>query len=375
MTSVLPRDVSLADLLPASAAAPIGAVVAPPRHGTIARFDYWRCRCPACRDVFRYDRIARRAAGEKLHTVKVVGLRRRVNALRALGLSLEALSELTFLSVARLDMLSRGRVNQVRPEYAAEFHRFYESLVDMLQFTPTPEEAVRQAEINRWFPPEAWNDDTIDDRDAAPYAWFADEFDRVVVDRTIEFIRRNPIVGHRQKIRTPALWGGLSKPDRREIIRRLLNAGMTINRIGLNLGSRPLSVQTFMFGRGGFLTAGLWERTNRNARRELVRQAFTTEVAMPPSVFAAKVGQSEAELRAWLDSTWSWPTNTGRETPTTPPGCGEPERPACQDPQCFQWRRCRRCRAVLSPSEPERPACGDPRCFRWHRCGICRVAS
>lgn len=94
-----------------------------------------------------------------------VGAQRRIRALVAMGYSVQALSELTGLSVPKLSTLPS---DQVVP---SEVWSVINDVYDQISMTPGPDEQVRNAAREQgWATPLAWDDDEIDDPRARPHS-------------------------------------------------------------------------------------------------------------------------------------------------------------------------------------------------------------
>lgn len=97
------------------------------------------------------------------------GLRRRLQALGAIGYSCIYIAKRIKTADARLHLIANGKQSTVRYVLARRIIAVYDELSD----TPAPKgrsrtRVVRNAEANNWAGPVAWDDDTIDDPQAAP---------------------------------------------------------------------------------------------------------------------------------------------------------------------------------------------------------------
>ncbi len=125
----------------------------------------------------------RRDAAAKLLAVRVevadgalvdgTGVRRRLQALVAIGWSQTRLAGLLGVTVPNLSKVIHGE-GQIRKSTVAAVHRIYEQC---WRAAPVPVSRFEQAGITRatgvaaqygWVPPMAWDDDTIDDPFATP---------------------------------------------------------------------------------------------------------------------------------------------------------------------------------------------------------------
>lgn len=141
------------------------------RHGTYAGYAAG-CRQQCCRDgAARYQRgLELDHLRGKPRTVLIIGSRRRIEALQALGWSAEALSLRLGYSRAWLHATLHanrgGRISRRNAEKIA-------NLYDDLSMTLPPETHCtgRQRDLarrNGYAPPLSWDDDTIDDPTAKP---------------------------------------------------------------------------------------------------------------------------------------------------------------------------------------------------------------
>ncbi|MER6492640.1 hypothetical protein [Streptomyces griseorubiginosus] len=101
--------------------------------------------------------------------VDATGLRRRLQALRAIGWSAQILAAKAGSAEARIQRICAGEQPTVRQVLAEKILKLYAELSQ----TPAPAgrsatRAKNHAIANGWAPPVAWDDDTIDDPAAQP---------------------------------------------------------------------------------------------------------------------------------------------------------------------------------------------------------------
>lgn len=115
-------------------------------------------------------------APEGRSKVRAVGTMRRLQALRALGYSLNDLSSRVGITGQGVSWISAGRTEWVHAEIAHRVATAY----DALSLTPPPartgyergaaDRARRHAAARGWLPPLCWDDDDLDDPDVHPDA-------------------------------------------------------------------------------------------------------------------------------------------------------------------------------------------------------------
>lgn len=196
-----------------------------PRHGTYAGYSAG-CLQPCCRRAFsRYRKRLRHdwARGVR-RTVDPTGFRRRVDALRRLGWPLSELA--TRIGTTKSTLSQSMRVtNHVTLDRHMAMMDLYRELSDR----PGPNTRTRlRAERLGYPPPIAWDDDTIDDPQARPYAEAErdpDYFDPALVERILRGDWRLK---------------GARRADRIEVMRRHTAAGGSDNGLaeltGWNVG-------------------------------------------------------------------------------------------------------------------------------------------
>jgi hypothetical protein len=163
------------------------------RHGTNAGY-VAGCRQTCCKDAAaRYERgISWDHMNGRYRKVPIIGARRRVEALQALGWALEDLSRHMGMSRAWLHVTINA--NKSGLIYRRNHDRIA-ALYDELSMTLPPESRciVRQRNAARrkgLYPPLAWDDGSIDDPAARPRRGSSrparkSDVDPVVVDRLI----------------------------------------------------------------------------------------------------------------------------------------------------------------------------------------------
>lgn len=144
-------------------------------HGTVAAYRDDGCGCTPCRDAhsanmrrYRKQRVHRRWAKESIWLPSHVGVRRRLEALMALGWSLPTLAAKLGYSYAALEKL-RTREGKVLRTIAQPIFDLYDELCMTVPEGPYALRSRRQAARKGWAPPLAWDDDDIDDPAARPH--------------------------------------------------------------------------------------------------------------------------------------------------------------------------------------------------------------
>lgn len=174
-------------------------------HGTPEGYSMCGCKCLACRVAYDARARERRAgipATPRESFVPTIGTARRLEALHALGWTLPQLEAASGIRVSHLHSLRTKRKHErIYPGTAERIARLYDAL-SMTRPQPwdwTNDRMRRHAERNGWHPPIAWDDDTIDDPDAQPYAGAPVELDEIAVERYVagtlkhrEFQRYSP---------------------------------------------------------------------------------------------------------------------------------------------------------------------------------------
>jgi transcriptional regulator with XRE-family HTH domain len=179
--------------------------------------------CEACRRAHReaHARWKKRSYLEGVLVLDATGTRRRLQALAAIGWSYPELAARCHVARSTLaKWTTRATVYTATARTVADL---YEQLHD------TPGSSVkssRRAAAAGWPPPIAWDDDTIDDPTAVPFAGEAVDIDEVVVQRALA---GRPVT--------------LSRPERVEAVRRLTAAGRSAADIAAVLGVDDRTVQ------------------------------------------------------------------------------------------------------------------------------------
>lgn len=200
-----------------------------PRHGSLEGYNRGRCRAVCCRLVYSRWRKRRDhdAANGRPRIVDATGTRRRLQALYAAGWTWRAIT-------ARYGTTEGTARNHARgPTCTATTARkvaaLYTELADLEPAAGTPAElrarnaARRRAREAGWVPPIAWDDDTLDDPTAKPYAGERVTVDWVTVERLL--------AGHQERA---------NRAERLEVARRWQRSGGSLRdldtRYGWNLG-------------------------------------------------------------------------------------------------------------------------------------------
>lgn len=134
------------------------------RHGDMSAYSCYMCRCPDAREAWRLYRKRLREGRVQPAHVDSTGTARRLQALAAIGWSLDALTPHLGCSVGALQSRRMARWPTVTRASAERVARVY----DELSMTAGPSSRTRDvAARNGWVPPLAWDDD-IDDPAATP---------------------------------------------------------------------------------------------------------------------------------------------------------------------------------------------------------------
>lgn len=147
-------------------------------------------------------------AGPAQRLSDATGSRRRLQALQAIGWTVREVSDATGHNEPMLVQIT-GRKRRVAPATVASIAAVY----DRLHLTPAPDStpalrARRRALRRCWFPPLAWDVETIDSPDAAPCLLPPVE----PVDADLELLVQHVIAGHPVEATSDAL---------REVVRRM----------------------------------------------------------------------------------------------------------------------------------------------------------
>jgi transcriptional regulator with XRE-family HTH domain len=134
-------------------------------HGTMTAYTRYRCRCPdALADKRMYVKLGE-AGIRQPRLVNGAGTRRRLRALAAIGWTYADIAARMGKETAAVQRIARDEHPRVREVTAAAVKCVYADL----SMTPGRSENVRRYAARKgWAPPLAWDDDTIDDPDAAP---------------------------------------------------------------------------------------------------------------------------------------------------------------------------------------------------------------
>jgi hypothetical protein len=198
------------------------------RHGSIAGYKCYGCRCDKCKIASaRYEKRRKWLVHQGLTpTLPARGFHRRVHALMAIGWTQLDIAQA--LGIAQGNLSAKMRLNDtVRRATHEAMCDVYERLCMSPQSGVANRRTARIAAKNGWAPPLAWDDI---DRDAKPvgkvrHGGFKDSIDEAMIDRVLRG-------GERPR--------KLTKAEAREVYRRALANGMTTYEIqtvyGLNLG-------------------------------------------------------------------------------------------------------------------------------------------
>lgn len=198
-----------------------------PRHGTVAGYNRIPCRELCCRAAYtrwRKHWTHDRNNGQT-RKVDATGIRRRIQALMALGWSIQSMADTAgtthrvVQTALRSQSITRAKADRITAMY------------DRLSMRLPPERtgterqsaarARNRAHADGWPPPLAWDDETIDDPNSRPYRHQRRPeggnaelrtVDRVVVERAL----------NGQRVRA-------TPPERAEIARRWARTGRSLN--------------------------------------------------------------------------------------------------------------------------------------------------
>lgn len=199
-----------------------------PRCGSEAGYQvHYKAGTPACRPCLdghakslRDYRAQLYLAGGQL-MVDATGTRRRLQALSCLGWTFETVAD--DFGVSRTSVQQWAANPRVYRRTAARIARFYALHSDTAG--PSPRAAAR-ARTAGWVPPIAWDDDSIDDPAAQPYAGESASLDEVAVHRAMRG-------DHRVK---------LTRPERLQAVRLLTERGYSSAEIADLLGKHQRAI-------------------------------------------------------------------------------------------------------------------------------------
>lgn len=194
------------------------------RHGDASAYACYKCRCPDAREAWRLYRKRTREGRIQPAHVDSIGTARRLQALAAIGWSLDELTMYLGWPKGSVQNRRTARWPTVTRATADRVARVY----DELSMTPGPSSRARDLAVRRgWSPPLAWNDDEIDDPAAKP-AVGTRRWTCAPNETVIAAVLAGDVDARRQ----------LKGPDRQELVRRLhaqgLNDVQIIERTGLS---------------------------------------------------------------------------------------------------------------------------------------------
>ncbi len=157
-------------------------------HGTRGAYQKDGCRCFPCR-IASSDADARADYRDVGVFVPRVGTIRRLEALHAVGWSESDIARRLGVSKQAVQGWRTHRSDRILATTAASVAGVYDRLWDKPATGRMRARTLNWAARNRWFPPLAWDDDTIDDPAAnadvlmlARFAWLSTERTRDIVD-------------------------------------------------------------------------------------------------------------------------------------------------------------------------------------------------
>lgn len=181
-------------------------------------------KCAACRRAHA-DRFKRYAARRYLNRgpliVDATGTRRRLQALGAIGWSKTELgAKVGVTGMAVNQWRTRDRVQVATAQRVAALY------AELSDIPGTNERSRQYAARAGWVPPIGWDDDTIDDPTAQPFAEQVDAVDEVAIHRAMR--GDNSIQ--------------LSRAERLEAVRLLTTQGLSSAEIATRLGKHQRAV-------------------------------------------------------------------------------------------------------------------------------------
>jgi hypothetical protein len=199
------------------------------RHcGTAHGYRHHGCRCEAARhaNAVEHQRYLLRRSREGMLLIDATGVRRRLQALAALGWSYRNIAAASALHNS--DVLRLIHANVAHKDSAAKVAAVYDRLSMRAPRPSSGTTRARQAALRKgWLPPLAWDDETIDDPAAQPLTGEPVEIDEVAVQRAISGDR-------------PAT---LERAELIEAIKGCHRLGMSDPEIGERLGILPNTIQ------------------------------------------------------------------------------------------------------------------------------------
>jgi transcriptional regulator with XRE-family HTH domain len=160
-------------------------------HDTMTAKKTHGCICPAAdRATMRYEKQLRGEHARGLYRlVDVLGPRRRLRALVAIGYSQPELGRRLGVSQARVWQYLDGPRPKMRRPTAERIAALYDELADTPSTGPQSTRSRNVAVARGWLPPLWWDDDTIDDPSYRPCLRERErsrqDVDFVVVDRLV----------------------------------------------------------------------------------------------------------------------------------------------------------------------------------------------
>lgn len=157
-------------------------------HGTYLAYLNDQCRCFPCRvawsEAKRRQRNGERyATGETWH-IDRVGTVRRLHALMAIGWRHSDISPRLATALGGRSTPSELLVRTAGGTVHVRIADAVRAVYDELSETPGPSDTNRRrAKHLNWHPPIAWDDDTIDDPNAKPYASAPVDIDEIAVEQ------------------------------------------------------------------------------------------------------------------------------------------------------------------------------------------------
>lgn len=197
-----------------------------PRHGTVNDYRYG-CRCPDAREDKRIYDKRRREGRHRARLVDGTGTRRRLQALNALGWTLRHMAAQLGWSFQATQAVITG----VHPMVRSSTRTAVAALYDELGATLGPSPITRTRALRRgYLPPQAWDDDSIDNPAARPApipATDPDLVDEVLVQRVLDG-RADPV--------------NLNNAERAAAVQLGRRRGMTVNALVKTLHVGPTTI-------------------------------------------------------------------------------------------------------------------------------------
>lgn len=154
-----------------------------PRHDDYVVYTRYGCRCPKAREDWRLYKKRGREGRREPRLISGIGSARRLQALVADGWSWRALSERSGYTRQTVRDIATGRYATVALATVAWVRELYAELAG------TPGDSTLATVIAKrhgWIPPDAWDDDAIDNPEASPNVIVSVDVDEVKILRALD---------------------------------------------------------------------------------------------------------------------------------------------------------------------------------------------